>query len=710
MNAKKNNIRWILLLTFHFLLLTSLIAQKNKPQEPDPAEECSGTDDAKALYLKSRDKKKYEYDERIKFLEEAVAEDPSYAPANYELGMHWQRRADENDAACEKCEPYFRAVIKNCPQYHSNPYFFLGYGFYQKGNYDSAMKYTKLFLDFKEDNLKKYDKLRYERFLVDAKNIMKFSKFNKEMYGNPVAYDPKILEGVSTVKDEYLPFISPDNQIAFFTRRMKVQPIGIAWDVSTEKEFFCSSERGADGKFPEGEPMPTPPFNLHFNEGGASITIDNKHIYFTVVEQDGNYDIYTSDFVKGEWQQAKSLGNVINSPDYWDSQPSISADGKTLYFASTRPGGYGGVDLWKSVKDSAGNWTKPVNLGSNINTEGDEKSPFLHWDSKTLYFSSGDNEQAQTSHLTLGGFDIFYSKMDSTGRWAKPKNIGYPINTQANDVGFFVSSDGKYGFFASNDNQKTKGRSVGGYDIYYFELPQHVRPEEVAIVKGKVVNPDGKSVAGAQVEMKDAVTKKITKALVDSATGEYAIAANVQKNANGERNDMLVEVKKDGFAFSSQLLSMNDSATKKILAPSNPVEVSASPLRGAGGQVELKTDSVKEGSAFTLNNIYFGPNRADLKEESKFVLDEFAQYLKENPNIKIDIYGHTDNIGGAQDNQNLSADRAFTVFEYLRNVADVSKEQIREHRGYGATQPLADNNTEEGRARNRRTEFMIVAK
>ncbi|MBI4930412.1 MAG: OmpA family protein [Bacteroidetes bacterium] len=710
----KSKLLW--LLSWSLLLGTWNLGlcQKGKPPaDPDPAEECSGTDEAKKLYEKSRDKKKYQYDERIKFIEQAVEEDPNYAPANYELGMHWQRRADESGADCEKCEKYFRAVILNCPKYHSNPYFFLGYMFYQQGNFDSAMKYTKLFLDFKEDNLKKYDKLRYDRFLVDAKDIMKFSKFNKEIYGNPVPYDPKILPGISTIKDEYLPFISPDNEIAFFTRRIKVQPMGVAWDMSTEKEFFCFSERKPDGNFPEGEPMPAPPFNTHFNEGGASITIDNKHLYYTVVEQDGNYDIYYSDFISngyggGEWKESKSVGNIINSADYWDSQPSISADGKTLYFASTRLGGYGGVDLWKSEKDENGYWTKPVNLGPNINTEGDEKSPFLHWDSKTLYFSSGDNEQAATSHMNIGGFDIFYSRQDSTGKWGKPKNIGYPINTAGNDVGFFVSTDGKYGYFASNDNQKTKGKSVGGYDLYYFELPKNVRPDEVAIIKGKVTAENGKQVIAA-VELKDAVTKKITKAVVDSATGEYAVAANTQK-----KHDLLLVVKKEGNAFSSQLISMKDSLSGKgedsIETKQSPKEEPSSPFaKSPVMKVDMKSDTLKEGRAFTLNNIYFGPNLADLKEESKFVLDEFINYLKEDSTIVIEIDGHTDNIGNPQDNQNLSADRAFTVFEYLRNNG-VPKNQIVNHKGFGEMKPVASNDTEEGRAQNRRTEFLIVSK
>ena len=720
-------------MSFLFLLFVStpLFGQKQKTAEPDIASECPEPEDKEAveLYKKSQDKKKYDYQKRIELLIKAYELTPDYAPVCYELGLHFQRKADEADGSCEKCEKYFKSTIQNCPKLHSNPYFFLGMMYYNQSKFDSAMKYIRLFLDFKEDNVKKYDKLRYERFLIDAKNIMKFSRFNKEMYGNPIPYDPKLVEGISTVRDEYLPFISPDNEIAFFTRRMKVQPMGVAWDVSKEKEMFCYSERGADGKFPEGQPMETPPFNTHFNEGGASITIDNKHLYYTVVEQDGNYDIYSSDFVNNAWKTPKNLGSSVNSPDSWDSQPSISADGKTLYFASTRPGGYGGVDIWKTEKDLTGLWKIPINLGPNINTQGDEKSPFLHWDSKTLYFSSGDNEQAMTSHMNLGGFDIFYSKMDSTGKWMKPKNIGYPINSTGNEVGFFVSTDGKDGFFATNDKQRTKGKGVGGYDLFYFELPPAARPDEVAIIKGKVTSDAGKNVF-ADVELKDAVTKKVTKAVVDSATGEYAVAANVQK-----KHDQLLIVKKEGNAFSSQLISMKD--TSQVLTPpvaatttltaSTPSVTASAPLNTSAPhpkvtkkeespiakspviKVDMVTDSVQTGKPYTLNNIYFDQNRADLKEESKIVLDEFAEYLKENKSIVIEIYGHTDDAGKPNDNQNLSSDRAFTVFEYLRALG-VSKEQIAGHKGFGESKPVGTNDTEEGRAKNRRTEFLIVSK
>lgn len=702
---KRKKIALLLSCIFYCFPSSLTFSQKTKSQYPDPAEECSGSEEAKKLFEKSRDKKKYEYAERIKFIEQAVEEDPNYAPANFELALHWQRRADEAGNDCEKCEPYFRAVIKNCPKYHSSPYFYLAYLFYNRGESDSAIKYAKLFLDFREDNPKKYDKLKYERLLIDAKKIIKYATFHKEIYDNPVPYNPKILEGVSTSHNEYLPFITPDNQIIFFTRVMPLDQKNVSWITDAKREVFSFSERQRNGKFGEGGAMPSPPFNRFSHEGGATLTIDNKHLFYTIADLNDNYDIYTSDFVNGSWTEIRNLGKHVNS-DAWDSQPSVSADGKTLYFASNRPGGYGGVDIWKTEKLPDGTWSVPVNLGPNINTAGDEKSPFLHWDNKTLYFSSGDNEVAPTSHMTVGGFDIFYVRQDSTGKWGKPKNIGYPINTEGDDVGFFVSSDGKYGYFSSNNPQKTLGKTVGGIDIYYFELPQSVRPDEVTIIKGKVNTKEGNSVTGVQVELKDAVTKEVTKAVVDSSTGEFAIAANVKK-----KHDLLILVKKEDHAFSSQLLSEKDSSTKKFFTSFNPFDEPSEGISPSENKeiLQLVTDSVKEGKAFTLNNIYFGPNKSDLKEESKFVLDEFAEYLKANPSLQIDIYGHTDNIGNDQDNQNLSSERAFTVFEYLRNKG-VPKNQIRNHRGFGETQPIASNDTEEGRAKNRRTEFIIVRK
>ncbi|MFH1003876.1 MAG: OmpA family protein [Bacteroidota bacterium] len=688
----KENISFFLICCLILFLITNgqfTFAQKDK-QLPD----CpSASDEAVDLYKKSRDKKKYNYDARIKLLEQSVETDPNYAPANYELGLHWQRSADEHDAPCEKCEKYFLAVIKNCPMFHSNPYFFLGKLYFENEKYDTAIKYMKMFLDFREDDVKKYDKLRYDRFLVDAKRYINWAKFYKEVMGNPVPYDPKIVEGISTVRDEYLPFISPDNELAFFTRRLPVSDKFKAWQSESQRELFCYSERQANGKFATGTPMPVPPFNMHSNEGGATITIDNKHLYYTIVEA-GNYDIYNSDFVNGAWGEVKNLGRKVNHSERWDSQPSISSDGKLLCFASDRPGGYGGVDIWKTEMDSAGNWKEATNLGPVINTNGDEKAPFLHWDSKTLYFSSGENEMGAGGHMSVGGFDIYYSKLDSSGKWTTPKNIGYPINTQGDDVGFFVSSDGKYGYFGSNNPLKTLGKSIGGFDIYYFDMPQQARPDAVAIIKGKITKEGGQEIKAVDVELKDAVTKKITKAIVDTSLGEYAVAANVQ-----QKHNQLLIVKKDSFAFSSQLISFNDSIIEKS---DNPIAVS--PAK----KIDIEINHIEEGKIYTINNIHFGPNRSELMDESKIILDEFIIFLQENPTINIEVHGHTDNIGDEQDNQNLSADRAFTVFEYLHNNG-IEKGRIG-YKGFGETKPIASNDTEEGRAKNRRTEFLIIKK
>lgn len=694
-----NPIKLLLVCCSSFVLCNSSFGQD------DPAAECPAPEDQEAvkLFEKSRDKKKYEYDERVKFLLKAYDLAPDYAPVAYELGLHFQRKADETEASCEKCIEFFKIVVKNCPKYHSNAYFFLGKFYFDSEQYDTAVKYMKQFLDFKEDNPKKYDKLRYDRFLVDAKRYIAWARFYKEMFGHPVPYDPKLVEGLSTVRDEYLPFITPDNEVAFFTRALPVSSKNVVYQVAGDRELFCYAERQPNGKFEEGKPMPSPPFNTHPNEGGASVTIDNKHIFFTVNDM-GNFDIWTSDIVNGDWGPVRTLGKNINSADFWDSQPSISADGKTLYFASNRPGGYGGVDIWKAEKDAYGNWQVPVNLGPNINTEGDEKSPFLHWDSRTLYFASGDNESGYSGHMNVGGFDIFYARMDSLGRWMKPRNIGYPINTEGDDLGFMVSSDGRYGFFASDNPKKTLGKSVGGKDIYYFELPANARPDEVAILKGKVTDESGNAVAGANVEIKDALTKKVTKAVVDSASGEYAVAANIQK-----RSELVLTIKKDNYAFSSQLISGKEIAQQKEEAAKTPAAKNNPIAAQAVVKVDMQTDSLQVNKSFKLNSIFFSLNKADLEDRSKLVLDEFVEYLKNNPSVAIQIQGHTDNVGNPTDNQNLSADRAFTVLEYLREKG-VSKEQIKGYKGFGATQPVASNDTEEGRAKNRRTEFLIVSK
>jgi len=380
------------------------------------------------------------------------------------------------------------------------------------------------------------------------------------------------------------------------------------------------------------------------------------------------------------WSGVEKVPN-INDPVYWDSQPSISADGNTLYFASDRPGGFGKVDLWKSMRDpKTATWGKPVNLGPKINTAGSDKCPFIHSDSETLYYSSD-------GHFGFGGFDIFYVRKDEKGEWKEPENIGSPINSEADDAGFFVSTDGKTGYFCSWDEGKVRGMGVGKYDVYHFDLYPEARPEAVAFIKGQLKEVDGTPViTNAIVELKNVKTHEKSYAVVDTTTGHYMAAVNIKK-----KDDIMITAKATDHAFNSQIVSVKELKFEK-------------PVVAADMQIA----KAEVGKSFVINNIYYATGRADLYGDSYVVLDEFAEFLTEHPTMKIEIQGHTDNVGNEGSNIALSKDRATTVKVYLEKKG-ISGTRI-SAKGYGPSKPIADNGSTDGRSKNRRTEFLIVEK
>ena len=666
---------------FAFLALsftgTIAMAQDEKP--------CQEIENKKAVkaYTQGIDKKNKK-DERMKFLKEAMDLEPDYVEANFAYAEERIKTMIFDDAPFKPVEPYFKKVIELCPNYHSDPYYYLGFIAYEEEKWDDAVKYLKQFLNFKSDDDKKFSK-DYDAYLSQSKQMIKYAKLYGELLNHPVPFDPTPVAGVSTEGDEYLPIISADDEQMLFTRRVPYVNKDRAFQAEdNEIEMFSYSKRNpTTGLFDKGKRMPYP-FNKNGSEGGATLSIDNKHLFFTVCKTGPNggmnRDIYYSDNINGEWTEAKKVEG-INDPERWDSQPTIASDGRTLYFASDRLGGRGGVDLYVTVKDlKTGLWSKPENLGPTINTPQDEKSPFIHSDFETLYFSS-DGQPG------VGGFDIFFSKKGPDGKWSEPKNIGVPINTKGDDLGFFVSTDGHLGYFTSNDPNRVKGKALGKNDIYSFELYKEARPDEVAFFKGQVEDvTKGQNKGGFRVEVTDAVTKKVTEGMVDSATGNYAVVVNAKA-----KNDMILTIKKKDYAFSSKLIS------KDSIKSSKPVKFN------------MSVDTIKIGKAYTLNNIYYKTNSAVLDPRSTIVLEEFAAFLKENPKIKIEVYGHTDNVGNAAANLALSADRAFTVRDKLLELG-IEEKRLVAFKGFGSTKPVGDNATEEGRAKNRRTEFVIVGK
>ena len=637
---------------------------------------------AKKLYEQGTDKK-FKKEERLAFLKQAMDLEPDYVDANFAFASERLRTLSINEEKYKPVEPYLKKVVEICPKYHSDPYYYLGFIAWEDEKYDDCIKYLKQYLDFKDDDEKKFNK-DYDAFLAQSKQMIRYAKVYSELFKNKVPFDPKPVEGICTEKDEYLPIISSDDEMMLFTRKQPyVNKDGISgMTTDTEIELFSYSMRSkTTGQFGKGQRMPYP-FNKDGGEGGATMSIDNKHVFFTRGKDEGgpviNFDIYTSDNINGEWTVAKKVEG-INDPVYWDSQPSLASDGKTLYFASDRKGGRGGVDLYVTVKNSEGVWSKPENLGPVINTGYDEKSAFIHSDFQTLYFSSD-------GHPGVGGFDIFFSKKGGDGKWSEPKNIGIPINTERDDLGFFVSTDGHLGYFASNEPSRANGKSVGRYDIYSFDLYKEARPDEVAFFKGKIDDHGHGEPKGFAVKVTDAVTNKVTEGMVDTITGNYAIVVNTKA-----KNDLILTIEKENYAFSSQLIK------KDSLINAKPVKLN------------IAVDTIKVGQTYTLNNIYYKTNSADLDPSSVEVIAKFAVFLTENPTIKIEVHGHTDNVGDAKSNLALSTDRAFSVRDLLI-AKGIDEKRLLNFKGFGASVPIADNSTEAGRAKNRRTEFVIIAK
>lgn len=665
-------------------IILLFLLQLSSPLFAQDEAKCQEIDNKKAekAYEQGIDKKNKK-EERLDFLKQAIDLEPDYVDANFAFAMERIKTLIYADQSFKPTEPYFKKVIEICPKYHSNPYYYLGFIYYEEEKWEESVKYLKEFLNFKSDDDKKFDK-DYDAYLNQAKQMIKYAKVYNEILNHPVPFDPHPVEGICTDKDEYLPMISADDETMWFTRKMPYVNKDQAFASDKEIELFSYSKRDkATGKFPKGGRMPYP-FNKSQNEGGATLSIDNKHMYFTRGIDEGgeqiNIDIYHSDYVNGEWTDPEKIPGV-NDPVAWDSQPTLASDGVTLYFASNRKGGLGGTDIYKTVKDQKnGTWSQPENLGRVINTSFDERSPFMHSDFETMYFSSD-------GHPGVGGLDIFYSRIGEGGKWSEPKNIGVPINTVRDDLGFFVSTSGQLGYFASNEPSRALGRSVGKYDIYSFELYKEARPQDVSFVKGKVDDKSNSEVKNFTVEVTDAVTKRVTFGVMDSVTGDFAAVVNSKV-----KNDLIITLKKDGYAFSSQLIS------KDSLKDTKPRKIP-----------DIVVDTIAIGRTYTLNDIYYTTNSAVLDPRSMIVMEEFIEFLKTNPTFKIEIHGHTDNVGKPEANLALSTDRAFTVRDILLEKG-IDEKRLVNFKGYGASSPIADNSTEAGRAKNRRTEFVIVEK
>jgi len=501
---------------------------------------------------------------------------------------------------------------------------------------------------------------------------IKAGEFRKKTYeiaierqkNNPsknYVFNPQNLgENINTKDPEYYPSITIDGKKMVFTRRPK------------GKEDFYESEL-IDGKWSKAKQLEGNISTSEYDGGAQNISQDGQWITFagcSFPEGFGSCDIYISRLTKQGWSKPENLGSNINS-EYWETSPSLSPDKRSLYFSSSVPGGFGGSDIWVSHRGTNGRWGPAQNLGPEINTSGNEGSPFIHSDNQTLYFNS--NGQQGYSDKS----DLFIARKLPDGKWSKPENLGYPINTIDEEGSLIVSSDGKTAYYASD-----RGDTKGTLDIYTFELREDVRPAKTLWVKGKVFDKKTLNGLPSSVELTDVVSKQQISKLQTDEDGNYLVTLPVGK-------DYAFNVNRKGYLFYSENFKLAKNAPDSVY------------------NIDIPLQPIEANASIILKNVFFDTKQTQLKPESLTELDNVVLLMNDNPKVKIQIGGHTDNVGKPEDNAKLSLGRAVSVVNYL--LGKGIKNDRLTFKGFGESKPIADNKTEEGKALNRRTELIVLS-
>ncbi len=583
-------------------------------------------------------------------LENLTASDPKFIDAWLLLGELYN---EQNDFI--KGRSALNHVVELDSAYASKTWIFLAESNWNTDSFYACAFDCKKFLSFKTISAERKKQ---------AEHMLSNSLFAAEAIKHPVPFNPKSLgTGVNSELPEYLPSLTGDEQIIVFTRRM-------GKGLLANEDFYIAHK--VDGEWGTASPMEN--VNTQYNEGAQTLTPDGNSLYYVSCDKPGGYgscDIYFTRRHGNTWSGVEDVGPPICT-QAWETQPSISADGNDLYFVSKRQNGKGGSDIYVSHRGKNGYWESPVNLGDSINTPYDEKSPFIHQDGRTLYFSSA-------GHPGFGGDDIFLSRKKNDGTWSKAVNLGYPINTRNDENSFVVSLNGEHAYFTTDRLNNNRN-----FDLFYFDLYPAARPAQTTFLKGVVVNAESANPVAADVQLIDLETGAlIAHSVADPVDGSYLISI-----PNGK--DYALNVSATGYLFYSENFSLKNHPAEKPFA----VNVSLNPI-SVGGIVVLK-------------NIFFETDSYVLKDESKIELNKLIDLLNQNPSLKIQLSGHTDNAGSNEHNHALAENRAKTVYDYL--VSNSIAASRLSYKGYGETKPLATNETEEGRAQNRRTEFAVTAK
>lgn len=617
----------------------------------------------------------------LKKLEQALEKDDNFIEAHLVAGEFAEYIYDYETAI----HHYQRALeINPNHSYTGSTYFYIANLQQAVGDYDAAIRNINIF----ERNPNANPEL-----VAKAQEIRASCEFAKYAMANPVDFHPiNVGPGINTQYPEYFPTITVDGKTVLFTRRI---PDDRVMTDPQEQEDFYVSQLGNDGMWQTAVPMPNN-INTVNNEGAPTIAPDGRSLVFVACPDNitgedyganrngrGSCDLFYTKKLGTTWTDPVNLPGYVNTA-HWETQPSLSSDGKTLYFIRgiKGQGNTRNSDIYVTHKDENGVWSKAERLPDHINTPDMEESVLIHPDGRTLYFAS-------RGHVGLGGSDLFMTKMDENGNWSEPVNLGYPINTKYDENSLMVSPDGEIAFFASD-----REGGFGGLDIYYFIMPEHLKPTKTLYFEGLVYDMETRKPLAGKFKLVDLETgKEIIVSEADAVTGEFLVSLPVNR-------DYALSVEYPGYTFFSKNFNMNNPENLEAIHMDVPM-------------VPISSDQ-----PVLLANVFFDLSKATLRKESFVELNKLVELLKENPTIKIEIGGHTDTRGDDKENMTLSQNRALSVYQYLVDHG-IAKERLT-HKGYGETAPVytdaqieamaTDKEREAAHQANRRTEYKILKK
>lgn len=627
------------------------------------------------------------YQQALTFYSEAYKFNPNNASLNYNMGYCYVKLRKLKEAI-----PYFESVLKLEPNFGGDIKFLLAKCYHIDYKFDEAIE---LLINYRK-TLTPEEISRFEKEI--DKELAECRK-GKELVSNPVrVIIENVGDKINTEYPDYSPVINADRSLLMFTS-MRPTTTGGGIDEYRNQYFedIYISRKDENGQWTAPQ-NPGKPLNSETHDAILGVSADGQQLF--LYRDEGGGDILFSKLSGDQWQKPENMGKNINTP-YHESTASFSFDYLTIYFVSDRPGGYGGHDIYSSRKDEKGRWSPAQNMGGDINTPYEETGIFAHPDGKTFYFSS-------QGHQTMGGFDIFKITYEN-GKFSAPVNLGYPVNTTGDDVFFSISANGKYGYYSSSNKE-----GFGSHDIYQISflgkekdlitntednliafknsgvqekvIMQKVDIEEVnlMILKGTITDEYTNVPLFATLELTDLTTNKVVATFENNkTTGKYLVSLPGGKNYGITVN-------------SDQCLFYSDNVDLSANTGYNEVVK----------DIQLKKIAV--GSSVVLKNIFFDSGKSTLKPESEKELENLLKLLNEIPTLKIEISGHTDNVGSAAFNKNLSEKRAKAVVDYLVGKG-INADRLT-FMGYGFDQPKASNDTPEGRQENRRTEFKVLSR